>query len=742
VRTSQIKPVFQLLDPSELNDLYSLEQPYFWLMRKLQTQGISALNDAEQMDVLSGRSATRLSNALDHLGSRLYGLCQSVNICTECTDTSSAVCPNCMTGKEGSWIDPDDDDDDDDDDDYGNPATMSFIEDPDNKHDDTMECELCGHRMTLYEWQQAFPTTGTDYGKEHIYNFMSQWNGLSRDKSPESIPPKIILIHSLLNAIHGRGPMARMFFSGPTTETRRKLDELSENTASIAGRMVRLARRLDEIGMHRMADMIDSATRTSLIPAEISSAIPEIYCVGGCVRDLVLGKEPKDIDLCTPLLPREIIQRCETAGLRVIPTGEKHGTVTVMVGKVPYEITTFRTDVETDGRHADVRFTNDLNEDLARRDFTINAMALSPSGEIIDPFDGIGDLNRRMIRCVGDPDERFSEDMLRILRAARFAARYGFLIDADTVRAMREMSPILLDRIGKQDIAPYRLSGGREVSLAGLSIERIRDEFDKAFSDSERPSRFLRTMWDLGVVQTIIPEMSNADDLMQDPIYHPEGSVWNHVLEVVDRASPGLRWNALLHDVGKCAAFQETEMGHNSFHGHDEAGADMIGDIAKRLRLTGSQEDSIEATTRLHMNPMMLGQGEISDRNIRRLQHRAGPHLQDLRDVTRADAGPRYQEGWNRLFETLPQPQVLKPALMGRHLIERGMSPGPEMRPILDRAFQHQLDTGEMDIDRLFEVGRGGVEASSAKRMMRLAQRLDDAGHPELADDLDAFLPF
>lgn len=476
----------------------------------------------------------------------------------------------------------------------------------------------------------------------------------------------------------------------------------------------------------------------NLIPREISAILPEVYAVGGCVRDMLLGRKPKDVDLCTPATPEEVTRLFTSAGYRVIPTGEKHGTVTVLVNGEPYEITTFRTDVETDGRHAVIEYTRDIREDLARRDLTINAMAIDGSGRIVDPFGGRDDLERRTVRSVGDPYERFSEDLLRIIRAARFASTLGFKIEPETAEAMSAMAPILRDRIGKQDQVEHRLPNGGSKPLVGVSVERLKEEFDKAFAGSEKPSRFLSEMWDLGVFQTLVPEMADADDLMQDPRYHPEGSVWQHTLEVVDRSRPEIRWNALLHDLGKCMTAEDTGEGFSRFHGHEGMGADAIEGIGRRLKMSNEEIASIEATTRLHMQPMNLQNSGVTERAIRRFQHSAGPHLENLQGLVSADAGWRYNPSWDPLFVPVQSDQI-QPALMGRHLIERGFKPGPEMGEVLKRAFEHQLDTGETNIDRLVDVATGGkpTVATIASGMVRMASEMDRRGLHDLADAMD-----
>lgn len=474
---------------------------------------------------------------------------------------------------------------------------------------------------------------------------------------------------------------------------------------------------------------------TGLIPTQIATLLPEgVYAVGGCTRDLMMGRQPHDVDLTTPVRPDEVVARCKTAGLRVIETGLQHGTVTIIVNGEPYEVTTFRADVETDGRHAKVQYVDNIETDLSRRDFTINAMAIDSAGNLVDPFGGQRDIRDRVIRCVGNPTQRFQEDYLRILRAARFAATLGFAIDPETLDAMDDLSPELTERI-QRGIEGYKLDY--------LSPERVRDEFDKAFK-AQHPSVFLRTMWDLGVVQTMVPEMEDADRLLQDPRWHPEGDVWSHTLEVVDRIDPAYRWHALLHDVGKCLAAEpvENETFHR-FRGHDIAGADVIGDISERLRLPNKLRDSLETSVRMHMAPLQFRDNDRDppERIIRRFQREVpdDEHLLALRHLVPADAGHRYDSRTDVLFER--RNDVL-PILQGRHLLEVGVQPGPQMGEMLRAAFDHQMQTGETDIEALRQVALNSLPpmettAEVCKRMRRVADVVDEVS-PDVADRLEA----
>lgn len=259
------------------------------------------------------------------------------------------------------------------------------------------------------------------------------------------------------------------------------------------------------------------------------SFLPDLYLVGGAVRDILLGQTPEDLDFATSAPPETVMRLAKAQGLGAIPTGLEHGTVTILIDHHPYEVTTFRRDVETYGRRAKVAWGQRIEEDLARRDFTIGAIAMDASGRVIDPYGGQQDLEAGVLRAVGDPAQRFREDYLRVIRAGRFAARYGFQIEPKTLQAAREAAPEVLSHV---------------------AVERVSAEFDKAFQNGT-PSRFLRYLYDLEILQRLIPEFEDTHLLLQNPRWHPEGDVLTHVLQVVDRAPPPYRWHALLHDIGK-----------------------------------------------------------------------------------------------------------------------------------------------------------------------------------------------
>jgi len=364
------------------------------------------------------------------------------------------------------------------------------------------------------------------------------------------------------------------------------------------------------------------------------TSLPDLFVVGGAVRDQLLGRDPVDVDYATSATPGEmmsLVDSIRTAAdeeVEAHPTGTDHGTVTFQIGDHSYEVTTFRRDASTDGRKAEVEWVDSIEEDLARRNFTINAMARSvETGQLVDPHGGKEDLQREQIRTVGKPERRFQEDRLRILRGVHFAGRYGFRIESSTWNAMQKQATAVLEDV---------------------SIERILDEINEMLVDSV-PPRAIRLMWDLGLLQELLPETREWDALEQNPEYHPEGHVLDHVLNVVDRAEPGVqngwpagRWAALLHDIGKGLAAEPAEEGPwYTFHGHEKEGADRIGTIAERLRFPNWLAEKLEVVTRLHMLPLHYAREGKRKKLARRLQEKAGKHVDALEALCRADAGDR-----------------------------------------------------------------------------------------------------
>lgn len=300
---------------------------------------------------------------------------------------------------------------------------------------------------------------------------------------------------------------------------------------------------------------------TAAVLEQLENAGYEAYIVGGCVRDMLLGREIHDTDITTNALPEQIIAAFPDC--KNIPTGIKHGTVTIIKNHIPYEITTYRIDGEyTDSRRPDsVEFTADITDDLSRRDFTMNAIAMDRHGALVDAFGGKNDIENQLIRCVGDPEQRFTEDALRIMRAIRFSSQLGFAIEEKTAAAIHSMK----DR------------------LKNISRERVRDELDKLLCGKNCLSVLMEYS---DVITAIIPEFQASIGFEQHSPYHVF-DVWEHTIRAVANAPAdnlNLRRTMLFHDIAKpyCADFDETGRGH--FKHHNTVSAEMTEKIMKDLR--------------------------------------------------------------------------------------------------------------------------------------------------------------
>ena len=285
----------------------------------------------------------------------------------------------------------------------------------------------------------------------------------------------------------------------------------------------------------------------------------EGYAVGGCVRDAMLSRIPQDWDITTSAKPEEV----KALFRHTIDTGIQHGTVTVMLEKEGFEVTTYRIDGEyEDARHPkEVQFTSNLLEDLKRRDFTINAMAYNEKDGLVDAFDGLGDLQRGIIRCVGEPEERFTEDALRMLRAIRFAAQLGFEIEENTKAAIKKLAP----------------------NLSKVSAERIQIELVKLLT-SPHPEE-IRTAWETGLTKVFLPEFDKAMETAQNHPHH-KYSVGEHTIAALQNAAPKkiLRLTILLHDMAKPFCKVTDENGIDHFLGHQPKGAELAKSILRRLK--------------------------------------------------------------------------------------------------------------------------------------------------------------
>jgi tRNA nucleotidyltransferase (CCA-adding enzyme) len=336
------------------------------------------------------------------------------------------------------------------------------------------------------------------------------------------------------------------------------------------------------------------------------------WIVGGCVRDLVLGRTASDWDIATDALPKDLLRIFP----RAIPTGIEHGTVTVVSGGRHYEVTTLRGEgTYSDGRRPDwVEFVDDITADLARRDFTVNAIAIEPTdGRFIDPFDGRGDLSRKLLRAVGDPRERFAEDGLRVLRAARFVATLEMDLEPATESAIRPT----LDTFRK------------------VAQERVRDEWVKAMK-ARAPSRAFEVMRRTGILEVTCPELMEGVGMDQNKWHAYD--VWRHGMECMDACvgDPILRIAALLHDVGKprTRAWSDKTRDY-TFYQHERVGAEIAEPITARLRFSNDERARIVALVRHHLFHYT---DEWSNTTVRRWIRTVGAdRLDDLYALNEAD---------------------------------------------------------------------------------------------------------
>ncbi len=408
----------------------------------------------------------------------------------------------------------------------------------------------------------------------------------------------------------------------------------------------------------------------------------EAYAVGGCIRDSLLGRTPNDWDITTSAKPMEV----KALFSHTIDTGIQHGTVTILLDREGFEVTTYRIDGEyEDGRHPkEVSFTGSLEEDLKRRDFTINALAYNETAGLIDIFEGQKDLKDGIIRCVGNAEERFTEDALRMLRAIRFSAQLGYRIEENTLAAI------------------HKLAG----NLEKISAERIQTELLKLMV-SPHPD-YLRTAYECGVTKVFFPEFDLA---METPQNHPHHcyNVGEHILHSLLEvpADKVLRLTMLLHDIAKPQCLTVDEKGITHFHGHEEMGAEMSRVILRRLRMDNDTTDKVCRLVRFHD----YGNGVAPDRRIvRRAVNKIGEDLfDDFILVKKADllAQSMYLREeklsnlaeWDACYREIREAEecvsLRTLAVNGRDLIAAGLQPGRELGNILKQLLDEVLETPE-----------------------------------------------
>lgn len=434
--------------------------------------------------------------------------------------------------------------------------------------------------------------------------------------------------------------------------------------------------------------------KVNIIIEELMSHGYEAYVVGGCVRDMVLGREPEDWDITTSATPMEV----KRIFRRTVDTGIQHGTVTVLIDKEHYEVTTYRLDGEyEDNRHPkEVAFTSSLTEDLKRRDFTINAMAYNEKEGFIDLFGGMEDLKKGIIRCVGSAIERFDEDALRILRAVRFSAQLDFEIEEDTLGAIRE----------------------KVMNLKNISAERIRVELTKLLI-SDHPER-IRTLIEVGIMGVVLPEFNAMMETRQNNKHHIY-SVGEHTIRAVAEVAGKqrdelfnlrerviLRWTMLLHDIEKPGTISLGKDGQNHFYGHQEKGAITAKNILKRLKFDNDTLDSVVHLIRWHDYRFVL-----TPAGMRRAVSKVGKEYMELLfEVNRADTSAKNPKYMKEKYENLEEAKKLYQEILrkeecvslkdlninGNDLIAAGLKPGKELGAILNHLLEMVLEKPELNV--------------------------------------------
>lgn len=428
----------------------------------------------------------------------------------------------------------------------------------------------------------------------------------------------------------------------------------------------------------------------------------EAYIVGGCVRDCVLGLTPDDWDITTDAEPLQV----KSLFRRTVDTGLQHGTVTIMKGDESYEVTTYRTDGDySDGRHPDnVTFVKSLEEDLKRRDFTINAMAYNPKSGLVDLFGGMEDLKKRIIRCVGNADDRFSEDALRMLRAIRFAAKLGYAIDGSAYESIR----------------------AHAMSLSKVSAERITTELVKLLT-SDHPE-MIRDAYETGLTKVFFPELDICIKTPQNHQHHCY-NVGEHIIESV-RVSKNdriIRLTMLLHDIAKPSVMTVDGEGITHFHTHQAVGEKMSEEILRRWKL---DNDTIKRVCRLVRYHDLGKKEEITPAFTRRVVSKMDEDFERLLEVQKADVLAQSlfmrEEKLKKIENLRAQYEIIKKekqccslkdlAVKGKDLMEIGFKPGPDLGKTLDALLKCVIEDPSLnDRDVLLKKASEIMQISDAK---------------------------
>lgn len=413
----------------------------------------------------------------------------------------------------------------------------------------------------------------------------------------------------------------------------------------------------------------------------------EAYIVGGCVRDSIIGRKPLDWDITTNALPESVIDIFRNKQIKVIETGLKHGTVTVIINNTNYEITTFRIDSEyLDNRHPkEVTFTSSIQQDLSRRDFTINAMAYSELTGVLDYFNGLDDIEHRIIRCVGDADERFNEDALRMLRAIRFSCQLNF-----------NLEPVeLLNSIKRNSHL-----------VKNISSERIRDELCKILL-SHKPSKGITDLYNCNLLSYIIPELIPCVDFDQRNIHHDK-DIFRHTLSVVNYtpAELDVRLAALFHDIGKVQCFTLDDKGQGHFYGHQKVSGNISKEILKRLKFDNRTAEAVSHLIYEHMRTCDTGKSLSIKKFINSVGVENLNNLFSLQIADRKSSSKEYS-GFQDILELREKcntiinektPLSLKDlTINGEDLINIGIPRGKQIGVILNKLLDIVLKDPELN---------------------------------------------
>jgi putative nucleotidyltransferase with HDIG domain len=417
----------------------------------------------------------------------------------------------------------------------------------------------------------------------------------------------------------------------------------------------------------------------------------EAYLAGGCVRDLLLGREPQDYDVATSATPDVVLGMFP----RTFAVGAHFGVVLVasemdgeckegsVAERCVTEVATFRSDgVYSDGRHPDqVQYTKTAAEDVQRRDFTINGLLLDPLRQaenlrksVLDYVGGLDDLDAGVIRAIGRPEKRFEEDQLRLLRAVRFAARFGFEIDPTTFSAIRKLA----------------------ARIHAVSRERIREELTKMLTEGQARRAF-ELLDDSDLLVQVLPEISKMKGVEQPPQFHPEGDVWIHTLMLLEQLEPGcsmtLAWGALLHDVGKPPTFRVAP-DRIRFDGHVDIGVAIAADICRRFRFSNDETRQILALVENHMRFADAPRMKASTlKRFFRLENFPEHLAMHRMDCMAAHRNLEIYDYVRERYDSVPQEEVRpKPLLTGRELIAAGYAPGPAFKEMLQTVEDAQLE--------------------------------------------------